>query len=189
MSKRLCAASLRNPGRRDLKCLRCECDSPLCHVAFLGRSISKRTTSQRGTVACPVHSNVSGSKWALKFHDLIGKLSLPPQNLSVHGIVWDWHDLPGAGNHHRHLDACVFVGKHCYRFEVDGEDHFRDNNSSRLVQDTIKDDILTSIGVALVRLHWRDEGSWERHVLCALLGKCTNGGAVTYTYSYKDYIH
>lgn len=179
MSKFVAQASLRNPQSSTIQCLRCDCDSKLCYVVLKNKSIQKSAATLVSTVACPVHGGRSTSKWSKTFCRNVETISASRR---IDGIVWDWHDVPGCGNHHMHIDACVFSGAHCARIEIDGEAHFQNQGTTRDWRDTKKDAVFRDLGVGLLHLHWRDVGDWEKYVMRALTFP---GTAVSYTPSYK----
>jgi hypothetical protein len=141
-------------------------------------------------IKCPTHhSNTTSSKYAHRFYEIIQGL-----NHNVHAIVWDWFDVPdeGKSNHKMHIDASVFCGSACTRFEIDGETHFLDNNTRRHPLDEYKDYIMGQCGVCMVRLHYMDVESWEDYVSVAVE---TQVQTVRYTASYmecldpEEYVH
>jgi hypothetical protein len=179
MTTYVAKASLRNPQGSTLQCLKCDCSSNLCYVVMKKKSIQKSASSLASTVVCPVHDGRSASKWARTFCTNVETIAASTR---IDGIVWDWHDVPGCGNHHMHIDACVFSGAHCARFEIDGEAHFQVKETTRNWRDTMKDDLFRDLGVGLLHLHWRDVGDWEQFIMGALTCHST---AVSYTPSYR----
>lgn len=182
MSAKLATASLRNPGSTVLQCLSCDCENSDCFVSMKKKSMQKAVSALNSTVLCPVHQGRSSSKWARQFYSTLKRVAASAQ-LQVHGVVWDWHDVPGAGNHHMHIDACVFVGSHCARFEIDGEAHFLCQETARDRRDTRKDNIFRGLGVGLMHLHWRDEILWEDFIRSSLQRPSTG---LQYTPSYQE---
>jgi hypothetical protein len=144
------------------------------------KSMQKNIAALDSSVACPVHQGRSSSKWATRFYSIVESIATEQQ---VQGVVWDWHDVPGAGNHHMHIDASVFVGTTCVRFEIDGEAHFSCLETARDWRDTKKDSLFSALGVGLVHLHWRDERQWEDYIRSSLTRPSTS---LRYTPSYKD---
>ena len=180
MSARLSTASLRNPGSSELQCLRCDCNKRLCFVSMMQKSIQKSISALNSSVVCPAHQGRSSSKWVINFYNTLETLAA---DMHIHGVVWDWHDVPGAGNHRMHVDACVFVGTACVRFEIDGEVHFSSQGTARDWRDVAKDSIFRALAVGLVHLHWRDASIWESFIRTALQSE---SAAVEYTPSYHE---
>ena len=188
MTQRVARASARIPAGSisSLQCFACGCTDGMCYVAMKRKSVQKMSREGR-CIKCPVHQDPRhSSTYALKFHTIIQRLSLTKH--SVHGIVWDWFDVPDsdASNHKMHIDATVFYSDTCMRFEVDGETHFSDNCTSRLLTDERKDDVLCACGVGMLRLHYMDCEQWERYILHAVNSGYT---AVRYTASYRHCLH
>ena len=126
------------------------------------------------------------SKYALSFYSIVQGLDATLQD--VHGIIWDWFDVPDSdcSNHKMHIDATVFLGSSCIRFEIDGETHFKDNLTSRLHTDEQKDDVLREAGVGMLRLHYMDTEQWPLYVKSALQHGVNT---VQYTASYRQCLH
>ena len=82
-----------------------------------------------------------------------------------------------------HIDACVFVGTSCVRFEIDGEAHFTSLGTERDWRDVEKDSVFRLLGVGLVHLHWRDEQVWLEYIRHAL---CSHNTALVYTPTFKE---
>jgi hypothetical protein len=144
------------------------------------KSMQKSVAALNSAVLCPVHQGRSSSKWATTFYDTLETLSA---NMQIHGVVWDWHDVPGAERHHMHIDACVFVGESCVRFEIDGEAHFMCQETCRDRRDIEKDAIFREQRVGLVHLHYRDVNLWEAFVKEALR---TPRAKIQYSPSYSE---
>jgi hypothetical protein len=135
-------------------------------------------------IKCPVHENPNAtSQWALRFYKLVECLKLQDD---IHGVVWDWFDVPD--NHHMHIDATLFAGDSCYRFEIDGETHFDSSGTQRSDADLRKDAILREYSVRLLRLHYRDADKWadymQHFITWSQQGEVQN--SVVYTGSYRD---
>ena len=183
MTRLVSTASVRNSGGKSvaLWCYQCECQNELCYVVKLRKSMSKfKKTGKR--ITCPVHeSPIATSQWAQKFYKLVASHKAH----SIQGIVWDWYDVPG--NHHMHIDATVFAGDSCFRFEIDGETHFDSSGTQRSEIDIDKDAILRAHGVNLLRLHYRDVNEWPKYVQHFLsAGGAKSKGTVMYTGSYRQ---
>lgn len=180
MTRAAAEASLRNPQSTAIQCLKCDCSSQLCYVVMKNRSIAKSAASLVSSVTCPVHGGRSSSTWAAKFCEIVEAIAASSQ---IDGIIWDWHDVPGIGNHHMHIDACVISGARCARIEIDGESHFQGKGTRRDWRDKAKDSIFRDLEEGLLHLHWRDVGDWERFIVRALKFA---GDSVIYTPSYME---
>lgn len=188
MSQRVARSSARYPQGKatQLQCFRCECAEGLCFVVMKKKSVQKMYKAGR-CITCPVHQNTRHtSTYALKFYAIIQ--GLHSRTHKVHGVVWDWFDVPANqnSNHKMHIDATVFYNDTCMRFEIDGETHFPINGTSRLHTDEEKDDVLRECGVGMLRLHYWDVEVWSRYVQAALR---TPHRRVRYTAGYKHCLH
>jgi hypothetical protein len=155
MTRAAAEASLRNPQSTAIQCLKCDNSSQLCYVVMKNRSIAKSAASLVSTVTCPVHGGQSSSTWSAKLYETVEAIAARTQ---VDGLIWDRHDVPGIGNHHMHIGACVISGARCARIEIDGESHFQGKGTRKEWRDKAKDSIFRDIGVGLLHLHWRDVG-------------------------------
>lgn len=126
---------------------------------MLKRSIEKLKNGGK-RITCPVHESTKAtSQWAQLFYRVVAALSV---GRTVHGIVWDWFDVPE--NHHMHIDATVFAGAECFRFEIDGQNHFLSSETLRSEVDMQKDAVLRKYNIRLLRLHYRDAGMWSDYI-------------------------
>lgn len=181
MTQRVVAASARHAGKHNisLQCFACGCPEGLCFVVLKRKSVQKMKQQGR-CIRCPIHhSKTSSSSYTRKFYSIIHSL-----DCDVHGIVWDWFDVPEyqSNSHMMHIDATVFCGEACIRFEIDGETHFHHNNAIRDSNDECKDSILREHGVGMLRLHYMDVERWRRYVVSAVESRYTD---VHYTASYQ----
>lgn len=175
MTERASVASM--CGDSTVQCFKCDCAAGLCYVALRSSSLTKKKGA-RDSIKCPVHDKPS-SAYAQEFYTLLERRSKRQQ---MHGIIWDWYDVPQ--NHHMHIDATVFCGKanKCSRFEIDGESHFIDNETARIDTDSEKDAHVTANGAGMLRLHYRDRDGWPTSISRAL---CKPPASVEYTSSYN----
>lgn len=186
MSERVQRASVRQAPNKScsLQCFSCGCKDDMCYVVLKKKSVYKMRKQGRG-IKCPVHCNQRHtSTHALKFYAIIQELALE----KMHGIVWDWFDVPDSdrSNHKMHIDATVFCGETCFRFEIDGEAHFSNSGTSRLPTDEEKDNVLRECGVGILRLHYLDVDTWAQSVLSVVERQHST---VEYTASYKYCLH
>lgn len=174
MTSRVTAASLCEDST--LQCLACDCKAGLCYVVLKKKSLGKKRRNG-DSIKCPVHDR-HASEHVQQFYKVVETMA---KKKGVHGIVWDWCDVPQ--DHHMHVDATVFCeGKHC-RFEIDGENHFVDNETARICTDAAKDAYLAGCGAGMLRLHYRDKDEWSTHISSALENPaCT----VVYTPAYIE---
>lgn len=186
MTQRVRRLSARQPpgNTKSLQCYSCGCDGGMCYVVMKRKSVL-RMQKQGRSIKCPIHQNhMHASTYALRFYAVVQELALN----NVHGIVWDWFDVPdsGSSNHKMHIDATVLHGETCMRFEIDGETHFSSDGTSRVAIDEEKDDVLRDAGVGILRLHYLDVDIWAQCVLCALQRQ---DSSVKYTPSYRHCLH
>lgn len=188
MTQRVRAASARysqdyHNRSSSLLCFSCGCKDGLCFLALTKGSVLRMKQDGR-CIKCPMHAgSTSSSKYVASLYDIIRNL-----NSSVHGVVWDWHDVPADeySSHRMHIDASMFYGKSCTRFEVDGETHFKDNGTCRDDKDEAKDYVLRKHRVGMLRLHYNDVDKWREYVLCAMQN---DNQTVRYTESYTQCLH
>lgn len=185
MTQRVARASARNPQDKSisLQCFNCGCEGGICFVVLKRKSVQKMKQQGR-CIKCPIHhSTTTSSTYAHRFYDIVRRL-----DGEVHGVVWDWFDVPDDenSNHKMHVDASVFYGTRCFRFEIDGETHFHSSGTSRDTLDEHKDDVLRECGVDMVRLHYKDVEQWSNYVRVAVTQVCHT---VRYTDTYKDCLH
>ena len=185
MTKHVAKESARNPGEKctTLQCFNCGCEEGLCFVVMKRKSVQKMQLEGRG-IRCPIHqSSITTSTYARRFYACIRQVQC-----RVQGIVWDWFDVPDdhKSNHKMHIDASVFHGASCMRFEIDGETHFHSNGTERDGNDEIKDHILRAYGVGMLRLHYRDVEHWTQYIGFAINTKLQT---VCYTSSYRECLH
>lgn len=179
MTARVIAATVRQEETKasTLVCYQCKCEGRLCYVVKLKHSMYKFIKKGR-QITCPIHEcTQTTSQWALRFHRTLVNLNLQ----ELHGIVWDWFDVPE--NHHMHIDAAVFLGTRCIRFEIDGEAHFDSTKTQRDHNDVDKDAILRRFNVKMLRLHYMDADIWAQCILSFLNSECSS---ISYTPSYSE---
>jgi hypothetical protein len=184
MTQLVANASARYPDgqRSTLQCFNCGCEGGICFVVMKRKSVKKMQLEGRA-IKCPIHQGTTSSVYAHKFYATIRQLQC-----EVQGIVWDWFDVPDdeSSNHKMHIDASVFCGAVCTRFEIDGETHFHSRGTSRDDNDERKDCILRQSGVGLLRLHYMDVDYWPQYIQNALN---VNYQTVKYTKSYMECLH
>lgn len=185
MTQRVRRASARYTQEKSslLYCFSCGCEEGKCFIVLTKRSVQSRK-KKGGTIKCPIHDGgTSSSTYAVRFYDMIKNISS-----KVHGIVWDWHDVPSDefSSHRMHIDASVFCDTSCKRFEIDGETHFWHKCTVRDAIDEDKDYVLHCHRVGLLRLHYRDVEQWEQYVRTAMESQMQS---VRYTKSYEECLH
>lgn len=149
------------------------------HTCSLGRcyEVGLKDTlrrKRREDKACPAHNGVRCSpitQLATILYSLDG----------FQAVVWDCHCVPGRSD--MHIDACVLCGQRWYRLEVDGAHHFEHDDTKRQKNDEIKDELMNTAKLGMLRLHHKDKDQWAKYVQW-MLGKTLT--QVKYTASYHD---
>ena len=148
-----------------------QCGSGRCYEVGLKDTLRRKA---RAAKPCPAHDG--------KRNACISQLADILYNVDTfQAVIWDCHCVPGRAD--MHIDACVLCGQRWSRLEVDGAQHFEDNGSQRSKNDEVKDELMNSAGMGMLRLHYKDRGAWDKYVLWALHNTLTK---VMYTASYHE---
>jgi hypothetical protein len=120
--------------------------------------------TQKG--GCRVHvGSTSSSVYALRFYDIIRNLESTRAWYCM-GLACFPHDK--YNTHRMHIDASVFCGTTCTRFEIDEEIRCKHSGTTRSDIDKYKDFVLCKHRVGMVRLHYIDVDKWPGYAHHAL---------------------
>ena len=143
--------------------LQATCAHTSCLKVMSCASIKEALRDDRpDPLACPAEPGSScetASKHVVAFHGSIQHL------LQDRMVVWDWCDVPGGRGMHFDCTVITLTGAfRAWRFEIDGKRHFKPYTGRRQEADWRKDALVAVAGVALLRLHYKDEPRWGQFI-------------------------